>query len=117
MGCKSINDLVQIAIHDLIQIVDGQANAVIRAAVLREIVGADLFAPVTSAHLPLTVRIDGILLLFLFLRQQPAAENFEGLILVLELAPFVLTFYYHTSRKMCHTDGTGGFVDMLSACA
>ena len=41
MGCQCINDLVQIAVHDLIQIVDRQANAVVSAAILREVVSPD----------------------------------------------------------------------------
>ena len=64
---RRIDDLIQIAVHDLVQIMDRQANAVVRAAVLREVVGADLFAPVAGTHLPLPVGIDGVLLLFLLL--------------------------------------------------
>ena len=52
MGCQCINDLVQISVHDLIQIVDRQADAVVGAAILREVVGADLLAAVAGAHLP-----------------------------------------------------------------
>lgn len=52
MGGKSIDHLIQIAIHDLFQIMDGQADAVVGAAILREVVGADLLAAVAGAHLP-----------------------------------------------------------------
>ena len=44
MGCQCINDLVQISVHDLIQIVDRQADAVVGAAILREVVSPDLLA-------------------------------------------------------------------------
>ena len=42
-----------------------QADPVVGAAVLREVIGTDLLAAVAGAHLPLTLRIDGVLLLFL----------------------------------------------------
>ena len=52
MGCQCINDLVQISVHDLFQIVDGQADAVVGAAILREVVGADLFNNVITTYVP-----------------------------------------------------------------
>ncbi len=66
MGCQCINDLVQISVHDLIQIVDRQADAVVGAAILREVVSPDLLAAITGSHLPRAVGIDGILLFFCF---------------------------------------------------
>ena len=51
-GGKGVNDLVQIAVHDLFQIVDGQADAVVGAAVLRKVVGADLLTAVAGATCP-----------------------------------------------------------------
>ena len=53
----------------------------------------------------------------MFLGQQSAAENFQCLVLVLKLAALVLAFYHHAGGEMCHTDGTGGLVDVLAACA
>ena len=85
-GGKGVDHLVQIAVHDLFQIVDGQADAVVGAAILREVVGADLLAAVAGAHLPLTLGVDGVLLLLLLLHKQPAAQDLQRLILVLELA-------------------------------
>ena len=37
-GGKGVDHLVQITVHDLFQIVDGQADAVVGAAILREVV-------------------------------------------------------------------------------
>ena len=51
-GGQCVDQLVQIAVHDLGKIVHGQADAVIGAAVLREVVGADLFAAVAGATCP-----------------------------------------------------------------
>ena len=78
----------------------GQADAVVRAAILREVVGADLLAAVTSTHLSLPFRVNGVLLFLLFLGQQAAAENFQRLVLILELAALVLAFYHRAGGKM-----------------
>ena len=114
-GGKGVDHLVQIAVHDLFQIVDGQADAVVGAAVLRKVVGADLLAAVAGAHLPLTLGVDGVLLLLLLLRKQAAAQDLQRLILVLELAALVLALHHRTRRDMGHTDGAGGLVDVLTA--
>ena len=84
-------------------------------AILREVVGADLLAAVAGAHLPLTLGVDGVLLLLLLLRKQPAAQDLQCLILVLELTALVLALHHRTRRDMGHTDGAGGLVDVLTA--
>ena len=61
-GSKGVDDLIEVAVQDLCKVVHRQADAVVGAAVLREIVGADLLAAVTGAHLPLPLGVDGVLL-------------------------------------------------------
>ena len=51
-GGQCVDQLVQIAVHDLGKIVHGQADAVVGAAVLREVVGADLFNNVITTYVP-----------------------------------------------------------------
>ena len=92
-----------------------QADAVVGAAVLREIVGADLLAAVPGAHLPLPLGVDGVLLFLLLLGQQAAAQDLQGLILVLELAALVLALHHHAGGNVRHPDGAGRLVDVLAA--
>ena len=47
-GSKGVDDLIEVAVQDLCKVVHRQADAVVGAAVLREIVGADLLAAVTG---------------------------------------------------------------------
>ena len=94
---------------------DGQADAVVGAAVLRKVVGADLLAAVAGAHLPLTLGVDGILLFLLLLCKEAAAQDLQRLILVLELTALVLALHHRTCGDMGHTDGAGGLVDVLTA--
>ena len=42
---------LQPALHDFRQLVIGESDAVIGEAILRKVVGADLFAPVAASHL------------------------------------------------------------------
>ena len=72
-GGEGVDDLVQIAVHDLSEVVHRQADAVVGTAVLREIIGTYLLAAVPCSHLTGAVGVDGILLLLLFLGQQAAA--------------------------------------------
>src|SRR5215831_11780054 len=46
MSGKRVDDLIQFAVHDEIQLVQGQADAMIGDAILRKVVGADLFAAI-----------------------------------------------------------------------
>ena len=97
-GGKGIDYLVQIAVHDLFQIVDGQPDAMVGAAVLREVIGADLLTAVAGAHLPLTLGVDGILLFLLFLRSGesfilPISPLFELADSPSNLAPIPISCY------------------------
>ena len=47
--------LVEAACHDLRQFMEGEADAVIRHPLLREIISSDAFAPVAAADLLLAV--------------------------------------------------------------
>ena len=55
MGSNSIHQLVQIALHDVLKLMESDARAVVGHAVLRVIVCADALAAVTRAHLALAV--------------------------------------------------------------
>ena len=89
-GGEGVDDVVQIAVHDLVEIVYRQADPVVGAAVLREVIGAYLLAAIPCSHLTGAVSVDGVLLLLLLLGQQAAAQDLQSLVLVLELAALVL---------------------------
>ena len=63
MGDHGIDDGVHPAFHHQIQLVEGEADAVVGEAVLREVVGADLLTAVTGTHHALALSADGRLLL------------------------------------------------------
>ena len=61
-----IDDLLDVSVHDLIQLVQGKIDSVIRHTSLREVVGTDLLGTVTGTDLAathLSLRIVTLLLL------------------------------------------------------
>ena len=86
-------------------------------AVLREVVGADLLAAVAAAHLALALGVIFLVVCFLLLLQQAAAQNFQCLLFVFALAALVLALHHHTGGQVGHPDGGRRFVDVLAACA
>src|SRR5207249_6965356 len=88
VGDETVDDLVELAVQDLLQAVDRQADAVIGDPALLEVVGPDLLAAVARAHLALPLAGD---LLLLFLERhlvEPRPEHLHGLLAVLDLALF-----------------------------
>src|SRR5579859_754604 len=63
---QGVDQRTELSFHDIRQLVERQADAVIRHAVLREIVRADFFGAVASSNLPAAFRADGGLLFFEF---------------------------------------------------
>src|SRR5579859_3897091 len=63
---QSVDQSTELSFHDVRQLVERQADAVIRHAVLRGIVRADFFGAVASSNLPTAFRADGGLLFFEF---------------------------------------------------
>ena len=114
-GTELFNQRVKSTVKHAAKVVQGQSNAMVGDTILWKVVGTNLFAAVSAANLSMSCSILLQLLLLLFLSKQTAAQNFQSFVLVLELAAFVLTFHDHTGGQMGHTDGTGGFVNMLTA--
>src|SRR4029077_2608368 len=80
---------VELSIHNEIQLMERQADAVIGDAVLREVVGANFLAAVAAASLSAPLRSQRCLLLFQLQFVQPGAEHALGLGAVLDLGFFV----------------------------
>ena len=93
--------------------VEGEIDAVISDAVLREIVRADLFLAAARSNEAAAVRgITGRFFLLLAF-QQTGTEHGHGLLAVLELTPSVLTADNHPGGKVHDLHGGIGRVDAL----
>ena len=119
---QRINQRIEQPLHDLIEIeilfpAAFAAQTVIRAAVLRKIVGADALAAVAAAHHRLAGAGDGGVLLGLLGFIQGGAEQCPGSLLVLGLA-FVLGHFELQAGGFVE-DSPAGFdlVDVLPAGA
>lgn len=112
-------------------IMDGPIDAVIGDAVLRNIVGSNLFRSIRTGNLPnhiiLLEFLDGYLivslvLLFLdnpslFFPSKTFTEDLDGTSLVHLLTPLLLDGNLETGWKVGHPDGTVGLVDVLASRA
>ena len=84
-GDERSEDFVEVAAEHGVDAVDGEADAVVGHASLREVVGADALAAVAGADLAAAVAVRRVLLLALGLVLEAGAQDFHGLFLVLEL--------------------------------
>ena len=75
--CQGVDDLVErLALENLVELVQGQIDPVIRDTALREIIGADAFRPVAGTDLVLAVFGPGVRLGFAFSVIDPGAQRF-----------------------------------------
>src|SRR5579875_3368752 len=65
VGDEGLDEGLKAAVHDVAELVHGDAGAVVGDAVLGKVVGADLLAAVAGADLLLALGGDGLVLLFL----------------------------------------------------
>ena len=84
---------------------------------LRIIVSPYPLGPVAGTNLRATFAGNLLGLLRLLHIIQTRTQNLEGLILILVLAAFILTFHNQAGRKVGYTDRRLGFVNMLPAGA
>src|ERR1043165_5433662 len=78
----------------------GHTHAMISDAILREVVGTNLLASLTRAHLSLTVLRDFRFLLLPLRLDDSGPQSPHRLIAILQLRPFVLATHHHTGRNM-----------------
>src|SRR5262245_43975642 len=106
---------VQVAFHHAVEIIKGQADAVISDPVLRKIVGSDFFFAPSGANLTLASGgIFGFLLPLLVL-EQAGPEDTERLFLILLLTAAVLATDDSAGWNVHHLDRRIGRVDPLAA--
>ena len=69
------NHFVQVAFHDAVEIVEGQADPMIGDAVLRKVIGANLFFAAAGSDLAFAVSRIFRLFLALFVLEQASAQD------------------------------------------
>ena len=116
-GLEGVDDLVELAFHDRVEGVEGQVDAVVGQAVLREIVGADALGAVAGADLRLAFGGQLVVLLLALEGQQPGAEDAHGLVVVAVLRALVLAGDDQARRQVGQAHGGLGLVDLLAARA
>src|SRR5690606_7208573 len=83
---ERVEGLVEVAVHDVVEVVGGVADPVVGEPVLREVVGADALGPVGGAHLRAPGLSGGGGGLLLLLGEEAGAQDAQRGPLVLELA-------------------------------
>src|SRR6185503_20528987 len=100
LGGERRRDLREVAVHDRIDLVQREVDAVVGDAPLGEVVGADAVRAVAAAHEALPLRGFLRLLLAHLLVLDARGEDPPGLLAVLVLAPRVLAFDHDARRRM-----------------
>src|SRR5579863_4526183 len=90
VGGQRFNKGLEFALHHLVQLMHGEADAVIGDAILREVVSADLLAAIAGSHHAAPLRANFFLLLFEFELVQPRAQHAQTLGSILDLRFLVL---------------------------
>src|SRR5687768_15958568 len=104
MSAQRVDEVVELALHYEIELVDGQGDPMVSDAILLEVVGSDLLRPIAAAdhRLPLTRLSLMLLLLFDFLKTRP--QNAHRRLAVFYLRLFVLHGNDDASRQMCYSN-------------
>ena len=112
---ERVDDLVEIAVHHLVDAVQRQFDPVLGHTSLREVVGTDLLGAVARSDLAAALRrlLTRFLLQFEFV--QFRTQNAHRLISVLQLALLVLTGDHDTRREVRQAHRRVRGVDTLSA--
>src|ERR1700679_3081241 len=117
VGDEGVDGWLDLAFHHHRELVVSKADAVVSKAILREVVGADLFAAVATSYLLLAFLRLELVNSFGFHLVQTAAEDAHGFLAVFDLRLFILTTDYGLRRQVRDADGRVGRVDRLAAGA
>src|SRR6266853_4970203 len=117
LGEQRLRQLRKIAVHDVVDLVEGETDAVVGDPPLRKIVGADALGTVTRADQGFARGGFLRLLLAPLLVLDARREHGERLFLVLVLRARVLAFHDDAGRQMRDAHGGVGLVDVLAAGA
>ena len=114
---QGADQLARVAVHDVVELVERQIDAVIGDAALRKIIGADALGAVARADLELArLRLRTRLFLAL-VREQPRLQERQRARAILVLRALVLAFDHDAGGQMGDANRRVGLVDVLAAGA
>src|SRR5579864_3996159 len=87
---QAVDDRLQLAVHDLGELMDGEADAVVGDTVLREVVGADFFAAIAGPDHRFALFRESFLLLLHLDFVEAGAQDAHTFLAILDLGFFVL---------------------------
>src|SRR5207249_6643692 len=102
-----LGQLIQVAVHHRIQVVKGQADAVVGDTVLGKVVGANLLTALAGPHLQAALLRDGLLLAMDLLFQEFGPQGAHRFFAVLMLRPLILAGHHEAGGEV--VDPHGGF--------
>ncbi len=114
---ERIHDLIELAVHDGVDLVQRQVDPVVRHAALRKIVRADALAAIARADERLAVRGFLVLALAALAVEQAGGEHAHRLRTVAVLRTVVLAFDHEAGGQVRDADRRIGLVDVLAARA
>src|SRR5712664_360040 len=117
LGEQRLRQLGKIAVHDVVDLVEGETDAVVGDPSLRKIIGADALGTVARADQGFARRGFLLLLLASLLVLDARREHRERLFLVLVLRARVLALHHDSGGKMRDSHRRVGLVDVLAAGA
>src|SRR5579871_164638 len=115
IGDERVDDLVHLAIHHEIELMEGESDAVVGDAVLREVVGADLLAAVAGAYHAAAFSAERGLLLLEFDFVETGAQHALRLGTILDLRLLILAGDHQPSGKVSDANRRVGGVYRLPA--
>src|SRR5581483_1731000 len=115
LGHQARGELVEVAVHDGVDLVERETDAVVGHAPLREVVRADALGAVARSDQRLARGGFLGLLLTRLLVLDARGEHGERLLLVLVLRARVLAFHHDAGGQVRDAHGRIGLVDVLAA--
>src|SRR4030095_7858921 len=115
VGGNGLDELVEVAVEDVLEAGGREADAMVGDARLREVVRPDLLGAVARSDHALALGGDRPLLLGLLDLEEPRLQHAHRLGLVLDLAALVLALDDEAGRQVRQAHGRGGGVDALAS--
>src|SRR5215212_2823032 len=114
LGGQRGRELLQVALEDAVEPLDGQVDAVVRDAVVGIVVGANLLGALAPADLRPARRRELFLLALTLELEESRAQYAQRLRLILELGLLVLHGNHEARRDVGDADGRVCRVDALA---
>lgn len=117
VGGEGFDEGFEFTFHDEGEVVGGETDPVIGEAILREVIGADLFVAFACADLFAAGGVDAALLFGPFFFEKAGRENFHGVGAIFNLRAAVLAADDEACGDVHDLDGGIGGVDALAPWA